>query len=253
MGTKKCSKCGKEKSYDNFYIRQEGFNKYGENDTRSYKTVCKECHLNQCKDRREKHLEYTHGFYFVYFIYNHNDELIYIGKTNDIYNRILQHHKDKKINKNDINYIDIEILESLCDASVREIYYINKYKPILNQRDVFEGTLTTTINEYKKKRIQYNKSTFKEDIDKIIKKLIDKKSNKLKDQSELKKYSKPILKIDPKTKEVLEKYDTCKEAETKNNIAASGVSRAAKSGGKAGGFYWMYLNEEDKDTDRFKN
>lgn len=253
MGTKKCSKCGKEKSYDNFYIQHKEMNQYGASDPRSYRHNCKECCSSSAKKQREKDLEYTHGFYFIYFIYNHNNELIYIGKTNDLYNRILQHHKNKKINKDNIKYIDIEILESLCDASVREIYYINKYKPTLNQRDVFEGVLTTTINEYKKKRIQYNKDTLKEDINKIVKKLIDKKSNKLKDQSELKKYSKPILKIDPETKEILEKYDTCKEAETKNNIAASGVSRAAKSGGKAGGFYWVYLNEEDKDTDRFKN
>ena len=68
-----------------------------------------------------------------------------------------------------------------------------------------------------------------------------------------KKNSKPVIKIDPKTKDIIQQYDTCKAAEKDNGISEGGVSRAAKTGGKSGGFYWQYLYEEDKSTDRFKN
>ena len=174
--------------------------------------------------------------------------MIYIGKTNDICGRLKQHQNAKRFNESDVKYVDIELLDNLCDASVREIYYINKYKPILNQRDVFEGEMThTVINELPKQRIyRHSKDQFKKDVTQMIKNHSDNKNNS-------RKYSKPVIKIDPKTKEIIQKYDTCKAAEKDNGISEGGVSRAAKSGGKSGGFYWQYLYEEDKATDRFKN
>lgn len=248
MGIKKCSECGKEKSYGDFYTRKEKLDKYGIDDARSYINICKDCHLKKCKKRRTKKISYTQGLYFVYFIYNHNDELIYIGKTNDVCERIKQHQNEKRFNESDVKYVDIELLSSLCDASVREIYYINKYKPILNNRDVFEGEITcTVINELPRQRIyRQTKDQFKKDVTQMIKNY----SNNI---NHSKKYSKPVIKIDPKTKEIIQKYDTCKAAEKDNGISEGGVSRAAKSGGKSGGFYWQYLYEEDKTTDRFKN
>ena len=60
------------------------------------------------------------------------------------------------------------------------------------------------------------------------------------------------IETDDNTMEIIEEYNTCKEAEEANNISASGVSRAARTGGKAGKFYWRYVYENDKITDRYK-
>lgn len=248
MGIKKCSKCGITKTYDHFYVHKKNMEKYGIDNSKSYRNECKSCHAESSKRQRDARMSYSHGLYFIYFVYNHKDELIYIGKTNDVCERIKQHQKEKRFNESDVNYIDIELLSSLCDASVREIYYINKYKPILNNRDVFEGEITcTVINELLRQRIyRQTKDQFKKDVTQMIKNY----SNNI---NHSKKYSKPVIKIDPKTKDIIQQYDTCKAAEKDNGISEGGVSRAAKSGGKSGGFYWQYLYEEDKATDRFKN
>lgn len=170
MGLKKCIACGKEKTFDNFYVRSEKRGVYDETDPRLYKGTCKECHLQQCKDRRENKLSYTHGLYFVYFIYNYDNELIYIGKTNDLYGRMKQHQKENRLNESDINYIDFELMKSAGDAFVREIYYINKYKPILNKRDLVDEEIQiTVINELEKYRVYRNDiEQFKHNVIQII-------------------------------------------------------------------------------------
>lgn len=242
LSKKTCSNCGIEKDLNEFYFNNNFKNEYGIDDPKSYRNICKVCSSLKSKENREKHLQYTKGLYFVYFIYNYDNELIYIGKTNDLCNRIYQHEKEKRFCVDDINYIEYELLNSLCDASVREIYYINKYKPILNQRDLFEGEiLDTAMNELNKNKIYVsNKEQIKADIEKSI------KNNKKNKNS-----NKPVLKIDPNTRQIIQQYNSCKEAEKANSISESGVSRAAKKGGKAGGFYWEYLDTEDKSTDRY--
>ena len=40
LGTKRCSKCGKEKSLDDFYINSEKKGRYDESDPRLYKSNC---------------------------------------------------------------------------------------------------------------------------------------------------------------------------------------------------------------------
>ena len=244
MGKKICSRCKKEKSFSEYYL-SSNYKKYTPNDPKSYRTLCKKCCSETSKERRKNNLP---NFYFVYFVYNNNEELIYIGKTNDIYNRIRQHQFENRFNENDVYFIEFELLQSLCDAGVREIYYINKYKPILNQRDIFDGEIIdTVINDLNRLRVyRHNRQQFKEDIDKAIQQGINY-------SKPITKYSKPVLKIDPQTMKIIQKYDTCKQAEEDNNISEGGVSRAAKKGGKSGGFYWRYVNQEDKDTDRFKN
>lgn len=243
MNKKVCIKCGQEKPLNEFYFNSN-YKKYDLDDPKAYRNSCKQCHLKTCKKRRENNLT---NLFFVYFVYDHNENLIYIGKTNDIYNRIRQHQIENRFNEDDVCYIEFESLKNSCDAGVREIYYINKYKPILNQRDVFDGEIIdTTINDLNRLRVyRYDRQQFKEDIDKAIQQGINY-------TKPITKYSKPVLKIDPLTMKIIQKYDTCKQAEEDNNISEGGVSRAAKKGGKSGGFYWRYVNQEDKDTDRFK-
>lgn len=246
MSKKVCVKCKKEKPFNEFYFSTNYKRQNLEIDNeKSYRNICKECCLENSKNRRVNNLS---GYYFVYFLYDFNNELFYIGKTNDIYNRIRQHQNEKRFTEDEVNYIEFEIIDSFCDASIRELYYINKYKPRLNKRDVFEGELKNThINELHKERIYFNKDRkeFKKEVNKSINK-------SLKPKSTFKKNAKPVLKIDPKTNEILNQYDTCKQAEKENNISEGGVSKAAKKGSLCNGYYWKYLNAEDKITDRYK-
>lgn len=61
----------------------------------------------------------------IYFLLN-NDDLVYIGKTEDIKTRLNAH----KANKLFDSYV---LLDSSNDP-VYEYYYINMYKPALNKR-----------------------------------------------------------------------------------------------------------------------
>ena len=131
--------------------------KYGEHDIISYRKECKDCFSIKSKKRYKKTLKkHNNGLYFVYFIYNKHNELIYIGKTRDLIIRLKQHERENRLYRKDIGKIEYELVNSECDASVREIYYINKYKPELNCRDCFEGEMVdTVINELHKYKIIY--------------------------------------------------------------------------------------------------
>lgn len=63
----------------------------------------------------------------VYFLYNENHELIYIGKSNDLYTRIQTSAKARKA-----YYVSIILTNNEADTSILEVYYICKEKPILN-------------------------------------------------------------------------------------------------------------------------
>ena len=81
-----------------------------------------------------------------------------------------QHQKENRLNESDINYIDFELMKSAGDAFVREIYYINKYKPILNKRDLVDEEIQiTVINELEKYRVYRNDiEQFKHNVIQII-------------------------------------------------------------------------------------
>lgn len=64
----------------------------------------------------------------IYFLYNDNDELIYIGKSQNLRTRILQSADIRGATKFCYAYTD-----SLADMHLYEVYYISKYKPILNK------------------------------------------------------------------------------------------------------------------------
>lgn len=59
--------------------------------------------------------------------------------------------------------------------------------------------------------------------------------------------NKPVEKIDPKTLQVLETYDSTQEAGIKNNLSATAVSQAASGKSvSSGGFYWRYVDDKEK-------
>jgi len=63
----------------------------------------------------------------VYFLY-HNDTIVYIGKSKNIYDRVSQHRKDKQFNK-----VKSIIFKDASNIDLYEPYLINKYKPALNK------------------------------------------------------------------------------------------------------------------------
>lgn len=90
----------------------------------------------------------------VYFFYNANDEIIYIGKSKDIKKRILQHftnssHKSKKI-QDEINRIAYKITGNELIALLTENQSIKKFKPKYNRalkKDIFTYGLYAEENK----------------------------------------------------------------------------------------------------------
>lgn len=71
---------------------------------------------------------------------NDNDELVYIGKSKNLINRIASSIQEKKATK-----YRYALLESDADMNIYEIYYISKYKPKLNIDCVPQKNLTVTL------------------------------------------------------------------------------------------------------------
>lgn len=221
-----------------------------------YKCYCRECYNEQQrKDYYKKKVrnypsKIKKDISFVYILYNAYDEVIYVGKTSCIENRIKNHISRSKF-KDEVKYIKFCICNSQAHSSIREIYYINLYKPVYNtvskydDEDILDITLPDKIfyriTEKNFKNLntlvsKYTEMHYKEEFK-------DENIAKAKAQRNLK--GKPVFKLDPKTLEILDYYPTCQKAEFANNIFVSGVSKACKNKGKAGGFRWCYVNDSE--------
>lgn len=141
MGNKKCNNCLDIKEISEF---------------RTGKSICKEC--ERAKNRKryyEKNYYYnkknkTYGF-FVYRL-KKNYRIVYVGRTESLIFRMEQHIRDKEFNKIEILYFDNKI-----DMKIAELYFISKYKPILNKKDKYDD-ISMTIEELDKlewKEIKY--------------------------------------------------------------------------------------------------
>ena len=63
----------------------------------------------------------------VYFLYDEDKNLIYIGKSNDLYSRIQSSIRVRKASN-----VSIILTNNEADTNILEVYYICKEKPILN-------------------------------------------------------------------------------------------------------------------------
>lgn len=81
--------------------------------------------------------------FIIYFMLNEKNEIIYIGKTTNIKARLSQHFSKIELElnkwKHDINYIKLIYFDNPVDMSIYEIYWINKYNPIHNKQDNYDG------------------------------------------------------------------------------------------------------------------
>lgn len=96
--------------------------------------------------------------YFVYFLYDSDKNLLYIGKTTSLRTR-LSHHFSKETDYEWKQTVDKENIivfkcENGCDLDVYETYFINKYYPKYNKDKVFNSSLSFEL--LKLEPIYYN-------------------------------------------------------------------------------------------------
>lgn len=85
----------------------------------------------------------------VYFIYNKNNEIVYIGKSKNLKTRMLQ----SLANYKGLSFSFI-ITNTHIDACVLELYYIGKYKPVFNHDPIIIDDVTINISHnYKMSKV----------------------------------------------------------------------------------------------------
>ena len=98
-------------------------------------------------------LQPLRGLTGVYFLYNSKKELVYIGKSTNMYSRILEH---KFENKKDFSYFKAAGSEGLTFVEIMEIYIIDRLRTkynLINKRfietsfDNFYFHLPTEVKE----------------------------------------------------------------------------------------------------------
>ena len=101
----------------------------------------------------------------IYFLYDANDELIYIGKSVNLDKRIKTSCKLKKA-----EYVRIAELKTRIDATIYESYYIARYKPKHNKyyADFKESTLDLPRIELSKKIASKDILSFKGKIKQTV-------------------------------------------------------------------------------------
>jgi hypothetical protein len=109
--------------YESFHDFDEDYESiYGryDSDTNTYSKLCREM---------GKVYEDTFGKAGVYFLYDINKELIYIGKsTSNLAERLLTSARERKI----AFYVMYATTPTKTDANLYELFYISKHKPVLN-------------------------------------------------------------------------------------------------------------------------
>ena len=86
------------------------------------------------------------GKYGVYFIYNHENKLVYIGKSSTcLLTRAFTSAKERQC----LNFSKIELRECKCksDIAIYESYYISLYKPEYNNDLIFDDTPSIKLPE----------------------------------------------------------------------------------------------------------
>lgn len=84
-----------------------------------------------------KYLENDNRKFYVYKMYDENEELLYVGKTTNIEARINQHFSkdtiEKQTWKEDVAYIDYYEFKTKVDMDIMELYYIALKRPKHNE------------------------------------------------------------------------------------------------------------------------
>lgn len=134
METKVCSTCKKEKPVSEFNLR-----KYTQKDGKvknRYISDCKNCIREKGREYYYKKLKSEKGVEYIYRFLDYDDNVIYIGKTTDLRVRMKNHFTRKSHLPNEcydsLKKIQFIRVYSQTLRDLKEIYYINLYKPKYN-------------------------------------------------------------------------------------------------------------------------
>lgn len=92
----------------------------------------------------------------VYFYYNKDNELIYVGKAVDVYRRWQQHQEKWII---EVKNIGVREYSAKADMDIMEHYYITKLEPKYNKALTKNGTTTLKFND-ESELVMYDLSKF---------------------------------------------------------------------------------------------
>ena len=155
-----CTRCKKEKSLNEFSFRKR---KIKNGYVFKPLSCCKICNSEISKEYYYKEKELN--LRFVYRFIDKNDNVIYIGKTEMLNQRISYHinghgHLPKKCIE-EITNIQYLVMSSTILMDIKEIYYINLYKPKYNSNYIANepGFIIKEFNN--DKWINYNRQEVK--------------------------------------------------------------------------------------------
>lgn len=235
METKRCSKCGIEKPLNEFTYR---------NDKKTYVSYCKQCFREYSNKRSAKLREKDKGKYFVYKLLDEKLNILYIGKTNNLKRRIQQHMSTGFLPKDaidEVKYISYICLPKQILSDIREIYYINKYKPKYNKQYKYEEMTDIGFDLIE----LYWKTIDLEDINSFevcnAESSIDIISL-YKNRYEI--TGKEVVQLDKETNEPIAVFPTGTQASKETGIDDGTIYKVlTKQRPNAGGYKWMKLSE----------
>lgn len=137
-----------EKDYEVFYKYVNGnLNAY---ETKIPERIIEFNRVTTAETLKSTPFEYSKEFYSlvertervcgVYFLYDFEDTLIYIGRSINLANRVHSSILERKAEK-----AEVAITSTKSDATVYETYYISKYKPKLNVEANYPDKLTIEL------------------------------------------------------------------------------------------------------------
>lgn len=126
-----CTKCKRELSIENFSLRKR---EYKNKKNFTPLPVCRECNSKLSseyyKNVKSKRIKY------IYRFLNNENEVIYIGKTDALNYRISNHFSNGHLPKEcyeSVAKIEYLPMKSTTIMNIKELYYINLYKPMYNK------------------------------------------------------------------------------------------------------------------------
>ncbi len=74
--------------------------------------------------------------FYIYRYFNHKNQVIYVGLTARPLKQRVKEHSAEQLQA-DTHHIDFATVSSEADMRMYELYYINKYRPKYNKRDLY--------------------------------------------------------------------------------------------------------------------
>ncbi len=84
--------------------------------------------------------------YYIYRYFNSKNKVIYVGLTGRPIKRRVYEHKTEDLQK-ETDHIDFATVATESDMRMYELYYINKYQPKYNRRDMYIDGQTLHLPE----------------------------------------------------------------------------------------------------------